>query len=224
MVEKHIAESIPRVCTGKPQKGSVITIDTCAPDHSRSGFAIKRRGLLAPVTNFHLTTPGYGPNLSAEAHSMDTLMMTKLRVNQMGHRRKALTAVAAYEDSSTDTRVCEFCENLTRHLGPAREVKRQMWLLSELRIPQLSAIAAGEAAQADLVLISVHSCEEPPAELKSWIEQWLARKGERSTLLLGLFDAVYLGVSAPLRKYLQQVAQRGHMEFLAQSEDGLSPS
>lgn len=155
---------------------------------------------------------------------MDTLMMTKLRVSQMGRRGKALTAIAAYEDSSTDARVSEFCQNLARQLGSDCELSRQMWLLSELRIPQLNAIAALEATQADLVLISVHHCEEPPAELKNWIEQWLAQKAERPKLLLGLFDAVYLGVSAPLRAYLQQVAQKGRMEFLAQSEDGLSYS
>jgi hypothetical protein len=155
---------------------------------------------------------------------MDTLMQTTLRVRQMGGPANRVCTVAAYEDSTTEARVNEFCGGLARQLGEACEFSKQMWLLTELRVPRLRAIAAEDAAQADLLIVAVHHCEELPAELEDWFEQWLAKKGKRATLLLALLDPVYSGVSAALRTYLENIARKAHSEFLVQSEDGASYS
>ena len=149
-------------------------------------------------------------------------MLATLRVREIGGSANRLRAVAACEDSATDVRVSEFCTNLARQLGSPCELDRQMWLLSELRIPRLRSIAAADAAQAHLLIVSVHHCEELPGELQSWLELWLARKHSHSTLLLALLDPVYLGVSATLRNYLENIAQKARAEFLVQSEDGVS--
>jgi len=145
--------------------------------------------------------------------------MSRLRVSRLGKERRRLAAVAASEDSSTDTRVNEFCRSLARQLGLKSEVNPQLWLLSELRMPQLRAIAAGEAAQADLIIISVHHSEKLPSEVEEWIELWLARKRERPSVLLALFDPVYQGVSSSMQSYLKEVAKKGRMEFLVQSDE-----
>lgn len=152
---------------------------------------------------------------------MDTLLMAKLRINEKGGPGK-VAAVAAYEDSVTGARADDFCHGLTRLLGAGCELTKQMWPLSELRLPQLRSIAAAEAAFADLVIISVHHSEAMPADLTSWMEQWSQRKDKRVRVLLGLFDPVYQGVSASIRAYLAEVARKGHMDFLAQSEESLA--
>src|SRR5689334_21470969 len=123
---------------------------------------------------------------------MDSLM-TQLQATRVGQHSKRLTAVAAYEDARTDTRVNDFCRTLASHLGKDCEVIKHMWLLNELRMPQLRAIAAGEAAGADLVIIAVHHSDAVPLEVKDWIETWLARKGEHPDVLLALFDPLYNG-------------------------------
>lgn len=150
---------------------------------------------------------------------MDTLMMAKQCVAGMQLRSRRVRAVAASEDSATEARVDEFCRALGRQLGEAGELNQQIWLLSELRMPQLRAIAATEAAAADLVIISVHHAEGLPSELQAWIDLWLPRKRKQRSLLLALFDPVYSGVSTTLHAYLEAVARKGHMAFLAQSED-----
>lgn len=153
---------------------------------------------------------------------MDTLMQATLRVRQMGVGANRICAVAAYEDSTTEARINEFCANLARQLGGACELDKQMWLLTELRVPRLRAIAAADAAQADLLIVAIHHCEELPAELENWFEQWLTKKTNRITLLIALLDPVYSGVSAGLRTYLENIARKAHAEFLVQSEDGVS--
>ena len=94
-----------------------------------------------------------------------------------------------------------------------------MWLLTELRTSQRKTIAAGEAAAADLVIVSVHHAETLPTEVKSWIELWLKQRGRRPAVLLALFDPPYLGTSSSIQAYLREVARRGNMEFLARSEE-----
>jgi hypothetical protein len=150
---------------------------------------------------------------------MDTLIMTKQRVAEMQLHSHRVTTVAASEDSATEARVDEFCHGLEKQLGPACELARRIWLLSELRLPQLRTIAATEAAAADLVIVSVHHAETLPPELRSWIDLWLPHRRKQRSLLLALFDPVSSGVSAALRAHLEEVARRGRMEFLVQSED-----
>lgn len=150
---------------------------------------------------------------------MDTLMMAKQRVAGMHLHSHRVRVVAASEDTATEARVDEFCRGLGKQLGQACELNQQIWLLSELRMPQLRSIAAAEAAGADLVIVSVHHAEGLPPELQGWIDLWLAHKRKQRSLLLALFDPVYSGVSTTLRAYLEEVARKGHMEFLVQSED-----
>jgi hypothetical protein len=149
---------------------------------------------------------------------MDSLM-TQLQATRVGQHSKTLTAVAAYEDAGTDTRVNDFCRTLARQLGNKCEVIKHMWLLNELRMPQLRAIAAGEAAGADLIIIAVHHSDAVPLEVKDWIENWLARKGAHPDVLLALFDPLYKGDSSSIRTYLEEVARRGKMQCFVQSEE-----
>ncbi len=108
---------------------------------------------------------------------------------------------------------------LFRCLGRNCEFTKEMWLLTELRTAQLRAIAAREAAAADLVIISVHHAEALPDEVKSWIDLWLKQRSSRSAVLLALFDPLYLGTSSSIQACLREVAKQGNMEFLARSEE-----
>src|SRR5436853_7541896 len=114
---------------------------------------------------------------------MDAIM-TKLRDCRIWTKAKRLSVVATYEDSATDSRVSEFCQRLTAHLGSNVLVAKQMWLFTELRIAQLRAIAADDAAQAGLVILSVHHGQALPDEVRTWLETWLPRKRTQPVVLL----------------------------------------
>ncbi len=145
--------------------------------------------------------------------------LSRLRVWPAWQKAKRFAVSAVHEDSATGARTEEFCQTLSRYLGGRCVVSKEMWLLTELRTAQLRSIAAGEAAAADLIIISVHHAETLPAEVKSWIELWLKQKGKRPAVLLALFDPLYLGTSSSIQTYLRDVAQRGNMEFVARSEE-----
>ena len=149
---------------------------------------------------------------------MDTTL-SRLRVWPLWQKAKRFVVSAVHEDSATGARAEEFCQTLTRCLGRNCVISKEMWLLTELRTAQLRSIAAGEAAAADLVIISVHHAEALPKEVKDWIELWLKQKRTRPAVLLALFDPLYQGTSSSMQLFLREVAKKGNMEFLARSEE-----
>lgn len=145
--------------------------------------------------------------------------MSKLHVWPAWQKRKRIRVSAVHEDFATGARVDDFCETLARCLGVGCEVSKELWPLTELRTPKLRAIAAGEAATADMVVISVHHSEALPGEVKSWIDLWLRQKSNRATVLSALFDPLHLGSSSSIQAFLQGVAQKGKMEFFVRCEE-----
>jgi hypothetical protein len=146
-------------------------------------------------------------------------MISKLRVWPIWKELKHFAVSAVCEDSSTSGRVDEFCRSLSRDLAPKCTLAKEIWLFNELGVPQLRAIAAGEAARAHLIIISVHHAESLPDWVKSWIDLWLEQSRNRSIVLLALFDPVYQGTSSSMKAYLEEVAKRGGIEFLTKSEE-----
>jgi hypothetical protein len=145
--------------------------------------------------------------------------LTKLQVWPAWQKMKRISVSAVHEDSATGTRIDDFCQTLARSLGVNCEICKELWPLTQLRTPNLRAIAAGEAAAADLVVISVHHAETLPGEMKSWIDLWVKRKRTRPTVLSALFDSLHVGSSSSIQTFLQGVARKGNMEFLACSEE-----
>jgi hypothetical protein len=145
--------------------------------------------------------------------------LSRLQVWPSWQNSKRLAVSAVHEDSATGARANEFCEALFTSLGRKCEFNKEMWLLTELRTAQLRAIAAKEAASADLVIISVHHSEALPDEVRSWIGLWLKQRSNRSAVLLALFDPLYMGTSSSMQAFLGDVARRGKMEFVARSEE-----
>ena len=146
-------------------------------------------------------------------------MISKLRVWPIWKELKHFAVSAACEDSSTSTRTDEFCRGLSRDLARNCKIAKEIWLFNQLCVPQLRAIAAGEAAHAHLIIISVHHSETLPDGVRTWIDLWAKQRTNHSIVLLALLDPIYQGVSGPMKAYLQEVAKRGNMEFLVKSED-----
>lgn len=147
---------------------------------------------------------------------MDVLV-AKLQGRQIGERTKRLVVVAAFEDFSTGARVKEFCHNLVRDSHGQADVVEHLWLVNLLRLPQLRAIAAEDAASADVIVLSFHEAQALPDEVTSWIEMWLRLKGERQTALVALLDLVLGRDRSALQEHLRGVATQAGMEFFAQS-------
>ena len=94
-----------------------------------------------------------------------------------------------------------------------------MWLVNELRLPQLRAIAANEAAAADVVIVAIHHAQNLPVEIKEWIDLWIGQKRRHPIVLIALLDPAYSGDSGCLRSCLKEASTRGKVELLVQTEE-----
>ena len=126
------------------------------------------------------------------------------------------TVVIAYEDFDTGTHARKTYEYLVRNLEGVQNFSHQMWKFDVLQIPKLREIAARDAAQADLIMISCRGTHDLPEHVREWNERWLAQKGEPAGLVL-LFDAPRDAYkAADVSKYLAGVARRAGIEFFSQ--------
>ncbi len=139
------------------------------------------------------------------------------RVWQRWKEARHLSLLVTFEDSSTGSRVKEYRQNLSHHLGQECRIIEHVWLFNMFRLRELREIAAEEAAAADLVIISMHETPQLPADLKAWLELWLQQKGERRPLLLALLDPTKEGATRAVETDLRRAARAGGVEFLVES-------
>src|SRR6266478_2239395 len=133
--------------------------------------------------------------------------------------KPTLNVVIAYEDFVTGKHAKGTYDFLVEHLGHEFQFMNQMWKFDVLSIPKLREMAAKDAAMADIIIISSHG-RELSQEVKSWIETWLAEKGNLMALV-ALFTGSTCDPSATVavRDYLEGVARRGRLEFFAQPDE-----
>jgi hypothetical protein len=128
--------------------------------------------------------------------------------------------VIAYEDFDTGKHAKRTYDFLVENLGRECQFTNQMWKFDVLSIPKLREMAAKDAVQADIIIVSSHGGDELPEPVKAWIESWLAEKGNVNALV-ALFDCPDEDSlkTRRIRTYLADVAERGGMEFFAQPDD-----
>ena len=73
------------------------------------------------------------------------------------------------------------------------------------------------AAQADLVILSLHGKAGLPAEIKQWIETWTGQIIDRTPALVALLGKPKAGggTAASTLAYLSSVANRTGIDFFA---------
>jgi hypothetical protein len=138
--------------------------------------------------------------------------------------KAALSVVVIYEDSAAREQAVDFCDQLVKRFWAGFEFEMNWWSFSLLQANPAAMDAAEKAAHADLVVVASMQPQDFPRGVKSWIESWLGRRGDREGILAGLVGPVPGGSgSAPAKHlYLRQVAHRGGMDYLTQVPQGIS--
>lgn len=104
--------------------------------------------------------------------------------------KQTINVVMVYEDYATGLRAKRLYDNLCRQLEPECEVNQSMWKFEVLAVPRLGTVAAEEAAEADMVIISLSGESELPGRVKDWLETWVGEKAGQSSALVALFDGI----------------------------------
>jgi len=122
--------------------------------------------------------------------------------------------VVAYEDGATRARALQLYHHLAGQLLDDYDFKCAWWKLEHLGEPALREHAVDDAAEANMIVLSVRNKKELPAIGKTWIEGWLPRRENRKSALVALVASESPESGDPaLINYLQSVARLAHMDF-----------
>jgi hypothetical protein len=143
---------------------------------------------------------------------------THRRVAGSGYEPDApLRVLIAYEDFATDQRAMKLCSKLIVQIGREYQFRTCFWKFDILRVPRLKTIAAHDAGDADVVLISTHGSGELPAAVKSWMAAWAGKKSSGAKSLVALLDGPdeWGQDESPVNSYLKAFAEKSRIGFFS---------
>jgi len=136
-------------------------------------------------------------------------------------QRPAFKIVIAYETFASGMRAKGVSERLAAQLETEFDINSDVWKFDMLRHSRLREQAATDAAEADMIIISVGRAPELPTHVSDWVESWLPRKKGGQAALVALLDQHQEadGDLPPLATYLQEMAEKGSMDFFCKAGD-----
>ena len=153
---------------------------------------------------------------------MQTTLFEQTPNEQNPEITRTLNIITFFEDVATGKRGKQVYDYLASHLGEEFEFNHQVWKLDILSTPSLRDLAAKDAADADIVIVSVRGDREFAPEIKSWLDVWI---GQHATplALVALFHPEFKDseTAQSLRRYLQQISTIGKMDFFSEPEPQL---
>jgi hypothetical protein len=115
-----------------------------------------------------------------------------------------------YEDRATGIRAKELSDRLAAMLAPECHVTNEAWNFALLHDPQLRIVAADDARDAQMVIISAQSTAPLPTHIKTWLEEWLPEREEGKAALV-----VVLGGQEQDKKAIHYALMQDDLKELA---------
>jgi hypothetical protein len=124
-------------------------------------------------------------------------------------------AVVIYEDGSTGRRAKHFYDKLVHELEDECAFSLQLWSFQVLAIPELRKLAIDSAAQADVVILSLHGKAGLPVDIREWMETWSRLIIGKDLALITLVDKSTMrdGTNASALVYLKRLAKKTRVDF-----------
>ena len=129
--------------------------------------------------------------------------------------------VVAYEDTVTRNRALHLYDHLAQELLDDYDFQCSWWKFDHLTDPTLREQSADSAAEANMIILSLHAHREMPPNHQAWIESWLPRRDGRKSALVTLVTGSEMPErdSTPMLTYLHRVAREGKLDFFPHGFD-----
>jgi hypothetical protein len=102
-------------------------------------------------------------------------------------------------------------------VGEGIMVEKMFWNVRSLEILDIQEKAIAQAADADVILLSL-STMEASAEVKSWTENWLKLRGQNEGLLVVIPTGKVNQQASELVDYFYETAVSANMDFLCRKK------
>jgi hypothetical protein len=123
-----------------------------------------------------------------------------------------------FEDFATGIHAKATMERVIENLEAHFPFETKFWRFDLLDLLHFREMAATDAADADMVIVSAHGGPEIPDSVKDWMQLWLNRRSGGECALVELLDSQ--GDSSgswPIHGFLQNVARKAHLDFFSDS-------
>jgi hypothetical protein len=139
-------------------------------------------------------------------------------VNRAEAEVKAQNIVVIYETSPLRECAMSFCNKLSQPREFSSELKIDWLSFAFLCSSGMKVELLEKAAAADLIIFAMRAAGDLPDPVKLWIENWLAKRGEREGMLASLLkrDPIVTSVASFREFYLRNVAHRAGMKYFCQ--------
>jgi hypothetical protein len=129
--------------------------------------------------------------------------------------RPKFSVVIIYEDSAAGTRAKHFCDRVIRRLVDECDFSLQLWNFQVLVFPKIGNSAAKAAAQADIMILSMHRKAQLSVQTRDWIERWSRLIADDRSALVALIDrpGIGRGTVASTLDYLRKIADTKGSSF-----------
>ena len=117
--------------------------------------------------------------------------------------------ILVYEDRASAVRGLALYQRLVAELGGDGDFNLNVWKFAVLGVRRLAELSAGQAAEADLIIVCTRDETEPAEPVRAWFERWLDLKGQHNCALVVVGEAAS-EQPAPTRQggFYHRLAQR----------------
>jgi hypothetical protein len=130
---------------------------------------------------------------------------------------ETLRVLIGFDDQPAFQRAMRLCVRVFSEFDGGLDVRPVPWNFNYLTLPEWRALAAVDAAAADIVIVSASHVDELPAGVGDWVELCLAAPRTTTGMLVALVGEPSDHGAAPsrVRSFLREVAEREGFSFLA---------
>jgi len=133
----------------------------------------------------------------------------------------SLKILLVYGNKATARLGARVSNSLRRKLGSEFQVAQSIWNAELLRSPKLRALAAREARDSDIVIVSLSEGAPLSPEISHWFNLWKRRHRSVPSALVALLNREENSANARVtEETLHRFADRARMEFFCHSETG----
>ena len=122
------------------------------------------------------------------------------------------SVLVVYDAANARQSATQFCDRLVERFWAESEFDVEWCCFSSLEQTREKAAVADKAVDANLVVFAAE--KELPLHVIDWVELWLARRGEREGVLVGLPGSE--AEAAGTHLYFRNVAHRAGMDYLTE--------
>jgi hypothetical protein len=128
----------------------------------------------------------------------------------------AFHVLIVYEDTRCGQRATDTYQRLRSQFGREFDFRISIWSFSVLQCARLNDQAVQDAIRANAIIIAANFRNEPPAEIKKWIDGWVSQKRNNSAILIALLHARTNQPEATdcMHDYFRDIATQAGMDFL----------